>query len=734
MSHVDSTKSARRTTRNSIRQSLNLASVGKALADVMNKEGKDSLRRKSTTSSKGAQSRRASTIGFNRVASDLEPVLEVKRLTSPDSKTVTQSRRSSSSLQTAGRMSLDETGVKLADTSIPQQQGAQTSALNRTSSVLRPRNVAAGSALPKYRPKSLLVESTYKKSASPTRLGFRRKHSSSEEDGSSTSTACAFVVHSPMEKAGRPISPIPRRAVKPGANPSPSANGRPTPSPTTKTSKTRESPVTSTPPRPRKAPKSSDSPVAKKTGLPRPSPLDTSRAPSASPRTPSLAKNVARYLGSKSGRESPSPSRGSALNGSPVSSKSRSKISKGSSENTPTIGTPTTSSFADKSLSAITEGTSCDSLEAGDVEFMLAAIASPTAPTPAIPRLRPVNFNQQPPQTPSRTFLQPPCSTLGLSLYPSNQSENRNEKALSSAGTPRRSSPQRKAVNERSSVAAWEKLADLSAEMNASELGGLITEVEVPFLPTTPGMLSPSPSVMRLDPEAPPDSPTPLNMPSPGGYTSISQVLLPNVTPSPAMPMRNHHYFSDVNGALDVPSMDSATVMLLKLQLASIENLAKERLAQITRLEEEMHVLKETKRRDEDELAVEVAQLEDRLREALVAPQHQPIVQDHSECRAVLEERLLQEADARQQAIFEAVSEAAEAERLRQEKILRKATIQQDMSSAMRCATRQWTNVSEIVDGELEFIASNRETLAVLRSGLDFFEGQIGAMLFNPIA
>lgn len=198
---------------------------------------------------------------------------------------------------------------------------------------------------------------------------------------------------------------------------------------------------------------------------------------------------------------------------------------------------------------------------------MLAAIASPTAPTPAIPRLRPVNFNQQPLQTPSRTFLQPPRSTLGLSLYPSNQSENQSEKTSLSTSTSRKSSPQRKAVNERSSVAAWEKLADLSAEINASDLGGLITEVEVPFLLTTPGMLSPSPSVMRLDSEAPPDSPTPLSMPSTGGYTSISQVLLSNVTSSPAMPMRNHHYFSDANGALDVPSMDSATVMLLNCSL-----------------------------------------------------------------------------------------------------------------------------------------------------------------------
>lgn len=50
---------------------------------------------------------------------------------------------------------------------------------------------------------------------------------------------------------------------------------------------------------------------------------------------------------------------------------------------------------------------------------------------------------------------------------------------------------------------------------------------------------------------------------------------------------------------------------------------------------------------------------------------------------AVLEEHLLQEVGVREQAISEAVSEAAEAERLRQEKVLRKAIAQQEMSSAM---------------------------------------------------
>ncbi|KAI5119919.1 hypothetical protein M0805_000884 [Coniferiporia weirii] len=720
----DATKPARRTTRSSIRHSLNLTSVGKALADVINKEGKDSERRKPTvgTRSKDVPARRASTIGFAKGGGALEPVLEgqSRNITSHDLKTVTQPRRSSSSLQRAGRLSVDETGSKVTTTTSPQ-----STTLNHATAALRPRKTGAGSALPKYRPKSVIVEGLPRRSLSPIYAGTRRKHSSSEEDRDSSSlgTTCAHVVHSPMDKMSRPISPIPRRSSRT----TPTVPSRDKPSPPRKEKVARNSPATSTPPRPRKTQKPSSSPVVKKTGLPRPSARDGSPASSSdSPQTPTSAKNVAsRYLNVRTaGRESPSPLRSSAvLNGSTSSRRNAAKSfvdsESDSSQNTPTAAIVT------KSSGGYSEGPGNDSVD--DVEFMLAEIASPSAPTPGIPRIKTSFQVTQPPETPSRPSLHPQRSMLGLSLAPQNDTLP--------LPSPRKLSPDRRPTAERNSMAAWEKLADLSVEINAAELGGgLITELD---LPSTPGMLSPSPSMMRLDSEqGGRESPTPLTLPSPGGYASISQVLLPVVTPSPAPVMHSLHS-SDFFG--DDQRMDSGTVTLLRLQLASVENLAKERLARITRLEEQMHVLKETRNREERELASHAADLEERLSEALAGREHdeedtirfgplpsaEEAAEAHAACRDMLEDYVQQAEDSRREAVSAAIAEFSKREHAERAKLLLQVEKRQQLTTVVRDAGKQWQNVRDVADGELEAIRTNRETLAVLRAGLDFFEAQI---------
>ncbi|KAH8120649.1 hypothetical protein DFH11DRAFT_81205 [Phellopilus nigrolimitatus] len=748
MSPPDTTKSTKRTTRSSIRHSLNLASVGKALADVMNKEGKDTDRRRSTSGlgSKDAAARRSSTVGIVKGGSILEPVQEgqSKNIAAPDLKTVTQSRRPNSSLQRAGRKSVDETGSKVT---APQQDS-----INRSNTMLRPRKVAPGSALPKYRPKSAIVESHSKKPSSPIHAGTRRKHSSSEEDresrdSSSLGMTCAHVVHSPMERVSRPISPIPRRAAKTGNSPSAMSNDGEKPSPPRKVKDARDSPAASAPSRPKKTQKPSVSPVVKKSGLPRPSPGDSPRTTSSSPRTPTFAKNAAsRYFDARtSGRESPSPSRGpSAAHGSPCpSSRKGSMKSMKGSESESNDNTPT-GILMGKSPHRDAGDTSFDSMEVDDVELMLAGIASPTAPTPAIPRIRASYYTQRP-ETPSRSSLHPMRSTLGLSLGPSTPQSD--APSIPSLPPSRKSSPNRRPAVERSSIATWEMLADLSVEINASELGGgLITELD---LPSTPGMLSPSPSMGRLDSDHEGlESPTPLTLPSPSGYTSISQVLLPAVTPSPAPAMHSLHsnsfYSGSRNGRVELPAMDSATMTMLKLQLASAENLAKERLMQMTNLEEQVHVLKDSRKRDERELATHVYELEDRLRETLAAQErerervanvsgnvvnndsiHAEAADSHAECRNALEERMRQAEVARQQAVSVAMSELAERERAERARLLLQVEKRQELGFAVRDAHQSWQSVREVADSELEAIRSNRETLAVLRAGLDFFEAQV---------
>ena len=97
-------------------------------------------------------------------------------------------------------------------------------------------------------------------------------------------------------------------------------------------------------------------------------------------------------------------------------------------------------------------------------------------------------------------------------------------------------------------------------------------------------------------------------------------MLLPTVTPLPG-PLHSHNLQRVPSSSSVMSSSESAAVTLLKLQLASMENLAKERLAQISKLEEQMHVLKESRKRDERELLTHVNELEQRLHETLTAQQ-----------------------------------------------------------------------------------------------------------------
>ena len=83
------------------------------------------------------------------------------------------------------------------------------------------------------------------------------------------------------------------------------------------------------------------------------------------------------------------------------------------------------------------------------------------------------------------------------------------------------------------------------------------------------------------------------------------------------MQLRSSSFYSERRDP-EISEMDSATVTLLKLQLASVENIAKERLSQIQKMEEQMHILKERRKKDERELLTHVNDLEERLREALV--------------------------------------------------------------------------------------------------------------------
>lgn len=675
----------------------------------MGKDGKDGEKRKSLGGTKEVQPRRSSTMNLARRGSVLESVAEgpSKRQSTPDStsKTITQARRSSSSMQMqrGTRSSVDETGMKIAGAS-PKDP---TPTVPRSTSILRPRNTAAAasSALPKYRPRSVAEQAPLKPS-SPPRAGTRRKHDSSEEERDPNAT-CAFVMHTPMDKGNRPISPIPRRASKLVRSPPTTTLSN---SPAKAIGRSQTSPflasAASSPARPKKAAKGSTSPVNTKSGLPRLT--ESVRSTPQTPRTSTMTKLVTSRLDT-SGRGSPSSLRMRDLAASP-SPASRKAVGSNVLGKSLSQSTATTDR-ANDSPGSLVEGMSADSLEAGDVELMLAAIASPTAPTPAIPRLGSRMFAERPPETPTRSSSHgSQRSSLALSLYPPSPDVG-NLSTVDEAQEEHSSGKK----NMRSSIAAWEKLADLSVSLEASDVGGLLSEVSAPFFPMTPGLLSPSPSGMQLDPE----SPTPSTLPSPGGYASISQMLLPTVTPAPVL-LRSRE-----SPALDVHQLDSATATLLRLQLASMENLAKERLAQIHLLEDQLHASRESRRRDESELTEQVLQLEDRLKASLSSPSRESVnsmtTGDHSACRAALEERIWHAEAAQQQAVEEAVS------RWNAEHIADRTRVHQSaaLSAAARDAEHSWKHVLATAEGALEIIHSNRETLTVLLSNLDLWESQL---------
>ena len=251
-------------------------------------------------------------------------------------------------------------------------------------------------------------------------------------------------------------------------------------------------------------------------------------------------------------------------------------------------------------------------------------------------------------------------------------------------------------------------------------MGGLISEMSAPFS-TTPGFISPTPSTMQLADG--PESPSPPGLPSPGDFVSISQVLLPMVTPSPAV--HNINFFETQPG---LPIIEGgATVTMLKLQLASAESLARERLEQMQRLEAQVEAMKERRAREERELAEQVSFLEEKLRETLAARSGRtsPSMQDHEMCRAAIEEQARKAEEQRLAAVRAAVAESAAKERRERARAVKQVEAQKRVACAARDAMGQWTSVRDVVSDMLEALKCGKGTLAVLKADLDLCEARI---------
>ena len=707
------------TTRSSIRQSFGLSSVSKALADVMHKDSKENEKERVKAAKKDTSTRRNSAINLAppaRAPAERPPSRKKDVEDSPEAKTITRHSRRQSALRKLA--AAEEQAAAPVDSTSPPK----ASISHGRSASVRQRSSLTGSNLPKYRPRSMLGESAIiapKKAPSPTHQSRRRRMSSSddEEDEVKTPKELSPLDAASGNKPGRSISPLPHRGalkvnltaainVRP-VTPDKKDKGTPQPkgSPSSiRTTSTKASKMskTSTPP--------PSGPPSARSALPRP-PSSASSSVSGgslrSPGTPTLMGKAAKgsnslRLTNVSGNSSPLRSVVSSSSESPSARASAKKHGhtihvRGASVPAEVPSTPTPMIFK--------EGDSIDSLDADDVEFMLGSSVSPTAPTPAIPRTRHKTDDSSDPHTPSRHPFLPTRANLSYAspAQPTSSSE----------GSPYLRPRARLPGNDRGSILSWEQLAGNSKSLADDEMIRMISEVPAPF---RGGAISPALSTIDI-----PDSPNLSALPSPTGYGSISQVLLPDVTPSPAI--HNSTRLFDSMSKPESPAVDSsgAAVTLLRLQLAAADSRAQERLAQMQALEEQLHAVKEARRRDAEELARQIAALEEQVHASLL------VESQRAEQIAVLEEMVRDAQTAQDRSARDAQRRAEDAAGASRAAALQARQVQAraELAIAAKEVGGAWVAVRHTAESEMELVRGNREALGLILAGLDHSLAQL---------
>ena len=253
---------------------------------------------------------------------------------------------------------------------------------------------------------------------------------------------------------------------------------------------------------------------------------------------------------------------------------------------------------------------------------------------------------------------------------------------------------------------SWDQLAkESSRTISEEEAESMITGLNLPFKSNS---ASPEDVHMHLIPESPCLS----ALPSPGGYASISHVLLPDVTPSPA-PHSELRY----ENAPEIPAVDAAIVTLLRLQLASAENTANERLHQLQSLEEQLHNAKELRARETSELAQQVSLLEEQMQSRVNATDR--VNEERSAYITSLEDQVRHAEDHRDRAIEEVLANSEARSRASQEVFMQQQHRKWEFVSGARDVARIWEKVYGLAEDELETIRADRELLAVLLAVLD---------------
>ncbi len=346
-------------------------------------------------------------------------------------------------------------------------------------------------------------------------------------------------------------------------------------------------------------------------------------------------------------------------------------------------------------MSHIAEVDSDNDSEEEDVAMLLAPVAALGAPTPAMPRIH-ASRQRLAPRTPTRPALPTRAQLSYLSPLPPDDGSPTSRPHPPSGGAPR------------GSILSWEQIAhEASKTLGDDEIQNMISDVPAPF---RSGAGSPVQSMLLDIPESPCLSA--LN--SPSDYGSISQVLLPDVTPSPAV-----HNRRASRGPFDVPVADGAIVTLLRMQLESAEHMAKERLIQLQALEEEVHNIKQERLHDAELLSVQVGNMENELRTSLDARERSETEQ--AAYIAILENQLKEAVSARDKIANDQTKSKRQAQNLHSERA------KWDCASAACAASLRWKTVHDVAETELEATESDQQTLSLLLAQLEHTQKRLAS-------
>ncbi|KAL1749115.1 hypothetical protein HDZ31DRAFT_28424 [Schizophyllum fasciatum] len=580
---------------------------------------------------------------------------------------------------------------------------------------LRPK--PAASALPKYRPRSGLFDPArvprlaLDAKGSPRKPKVSREPPSTDEDEklqeTSTSSSCADgrprpalevnltgAIHVSGSPKGKSKAPAPAAVVA-------AAGG-----------------AKATPTRPAKlhkaaSPAPKPSPARQGSASPGPKPS----APSPGPKAPAARPGSAASNTSTRAPVTPAAAAKAAATRteSPLARKSRPSPAPAPAPPAP----PPKARQDTGNMSDISETSEDENSEdEDDVAALLAPVASPSAPTPAMPRVyrtrktSKVGSGAKPsPQTPSRARR----VSAGLGKRRSFLAPSTPAHRKRSAGSLRTPKSGEKAA-PRGSILTWEELAQ-SHTLDEDDMAAMLADMPAPFrasIASPPG--SPSLSPVTLDTPLPPESPALSTMgltpgtPG-GGYGSISQVLLPDVTPSPAPFAASAARYDEA--ARSPPARDGASTTLLRLQLASLENTARERLQRLQELEEELHGVKAARRAEAGELGAQLEALEAELRRAMDSRERGE-EERHQYVMALEAQAVRAEQDARARA-----AEAAKRAKAEQGSAVEKARALWQVGRVADAACARWASVREMAEGDLGDVKSDLELLTTLLGQLD---------------